>query len=409
MRRWIAFLLVIFLLFGCREKEPWQSESSVYFYGRAGSLRIDWLSSSLFRFVYLDEGGSPTQLSDSLWFLDGLEAGPSFSLTREGRNYIVETADLRLEIDRRDLHTSVLAPQSGSKSKSLTELHFEEGQASAGFFQSDLGRFPDLKSLTEALSNWDQSTVSQGALPYFWEAPSLEEELAPWLKSLARTEQNGAVAAVQPLYLHYLQDEETLHWRRQYMLGGQMLVAPTPAAAGVDAEVYLPLGQWYDYYTGESLEGGRTLKIASDRIPLYVKAGGVLPLSGKALFDQAQGQKPLFFSVFPGLTGRLLWYGESAQPAEVLTSNTREYFQLVIPGWAEQNAGRPLVVQLMRGDLPREVLATLGRSVARLERFDHWSDFQQGVAGWLLDQEAKCLWIKTPRPAQTDLRFLVSY
>ncbi|WP_088653144.1 TIM-barrel domain-containing protein [Geofilum rhodophaeum] len=409
MSRGLFILLVIFLLFGCKEEEPWQSESSVHFYGSAGSLRIDWLSSSLFRFVYLDEGGTPTQVSDSLWFLDGAEDGPEFSLIREGRNYVVETADLRLEVDRHGLHTSVFSPPSGSKSKSLTELHFEAGQASAGFFQSDLGRFPDLKSLTEALSNWEQSTVSQGALPYFEEAPSLEEELAPWLKGLARSEQNGAVAAVQPLYLHYLQDEEALHWRRQYVLGGQLLVAPGSAAAGVDAEVYLPPGNWYDYYTGERLEGGRTLKIPSARLPLYVKAGGVLPLSGRSLFDHAQEQKSLYLCVFPGLTGRLLWYGESAQPAEVLTSNTMEYFQLVIPGWAEQKSGRPLVVQLMRGDLPREVLATLGRSVARLERFERWSDFQRGAAGWLLDQEAKCLWIKNPRPAQTDLRFLVSY
>lgn len=69
MNRCLVILCAAFLLIGCREEEPWQSDASVYLYGRDGSLRIDWLSNSLFRFTYFDEGAAAMQVEDTLRFL----------------------------------------------------------------------------------------------------------------------------------------------------------------------------------------------------------------------------------------------------------------------------------------------------------------------------------------------------
>lgn len=407
MSRSLFILIATFLLFGCREKEPWQSDASVYLYGREGSLRIDWLSSSLFRFIYFDAGGGPTQAADSLWFLDSADGNQNVSLKREGRSYVVESATLRLEIDRRSLHTKVFASKSGQKSKVLAELLFEEEGARAGLFQSELGRFPDLTSLTSALSDWGKEDAGQGPWPYFGEFPDLQKELAPWLQSLTRLEQEGSVAAVQPVYLHFLQDEEALRWRKQYFLGGQLLVAPGPVAAGEDAEVYLPIGQWYDYHTGERLEGGRRLRPAEGLLPLYVKAPGILPLAMEA-GNLNIDDKLLFLRVFPGLIGRFPWY-EGQWPTELLTSNTDEFFQLIVPAPFEGGIDRSLWIQVARGDAPREVLVTVDRSVTRLERLTDFASFLEASRGWYLDREGEQLQIKAERLAESDVRFLVSY
>ena len=409
MNRCLVILCAAFLLIGCREEEPWQSDASVYLYGRDGSLRIDWLSNSLFRFTYFDEGAAAMQVEDTLWFLVGEDGYPDVSLKREGRNYVVESATLRLEVDRRSLHTTVLAPKPGQKPKVLAELLLEEEGASSGLFQSELGYFPDLTSLTRALSAWDKEDVGQEVAPYLGAFPDLRKELAPWLKSLARSEQQGAVAAVQPVYLHFLRDEEALSWRKQYFLGGQVLVAPEATTEGEDAEVYLPIGEWYDYHTGKRLEGGRRYRPAEGLLPLYVKSAGILPLAAEGEVLGVDDSKMLFFRVFPGLIGRFLWYESQECPTELLTSNTAEFFQLIVPAPLEGGVDCSLWIKVARGDAPREVLVTVDRSVTRLERLADFASFLEASSGWYLDRKGEQLQIKAERLAESDVRFLVSY
>ena len=69
----------------------------------------------------------------------------------------------------------------------------------------------------------------------------------------------------------------------QYMMGDDIMVAPVVASGkGVTAKkIYFPKGTWYDFFTGERIEGGQTLELSFEleRIPLYVKEGTILPLA----------------------------------------------------------------------------------------------------------------------------------
>ena len=69
----------------------------------------------------------------------------------------------------------------------------------------------------------------------------------------------------------------------EYMMGDDILVAPL-VACGKDIavkKIYFPSGVWYDFFTGERIEGGQTLEcsFSLDRMPLYVKEGTILPLA----------------------------------------------------------------------------------------------------------------------------------
>ena len=70
----------------------------------------------------------------------------------------------------------------------------------------------------------------------------------------------------------------------QFMLGDSLLVAPM-FAGQTSRKVILPLGKWYDFYTGQYAGGGEVIEITPglDRIPLYVRDGGIIPMIPAAL------------------------------------------------------------------------------------------------------------------------------
>jgi len=70
--------------------------------------------------------------------------------------------------------------------------------------------------------------------------------------------------------------------------------------------VYLPVGcQWYDFWTGDTLMGGRTIISAApiDKIPLLVKAGSILPMGPFLQYASEKPADPLELRVYPGADG----------------------------------------------------------------------------------------------------------
>lgn len=78
----------------------------------------------------------------------------------------------------------------------------------------------------------------------------------------------------------------------QYMAGKNLLVAPL-FAGQKSRKVVLPRGKWYDFYTGEYVGDGETITVTPglDRIPVYVKDGGIVPMMEMRLHAPEPGQK----------------------------------------------------------------------------------------------------------------------
>ena len=69
--------------------------------------------------------------------------------------------------------------------------------------------------------------------------------------------------------------------RDEYMFGPALLVAPVTEQGSTSRKVYLPAGtDWYNFWTNERVHGGQTITVAApiDTIPLFVRAGSILPL-----------------------------------------------------------------------------------------------------------------------------------
>lgn len=76
-------------------------------------------------------------------------------------------------------------------------------------------------------------------------------------------------------------------------------------------EVYLPSGnKWYNYWTNEDFDGGQKLKIKTslDRIPLFVRAGSIIPIGPDVQYTNEKKWDNLIINVYPGADGTFTLY-----------------------------------------------------------------------------------------------------
>lgn len=136
----------------------------------------------------------------------------------------------------------------------------------------------------------------------------LHERLLPYFYTYTYTMNatKTGVGPTRPLYLDYPDDPNTWGDKAKYefLAGDDFLVAPVYSDTTVRNGIYLPEGRWIDYRTGRIYQGGQTVngyQAPLDTLPLFVKAGAVIPQFPKGTTDWAQGKKAgqLDLDVYP--------------------------------------------------------------------------------------------------------------
>jgi hypothetical protein len=88
----------------------------------------------------------------------------------------------------------------------------------------------------------------------------------------------------------------------QFMCGESFLVAPIYENTTTRDGIYLPEGTWIDYWDGTSYEGSMTLNgydAPLEKLPLFVKAGAIIPMYPEMLHDREKPKNPITFDVYP--------------------------------------------------------------------------------------------------------------
>jgi len=130
----------------------------------------------------------------------------------------------------------------------------------------------------------------------------LRYRLIPYIYTYCRIAHDTALPLVRPLYLEYPELEKAYSHPDEYFFGRELLVAPM-AAPGNRRDIYLPPGQWIDYFTGQTYPGEQLLryKCPLDRIPVFVKAGSILPLQPEMAYSDERPLDTLIVQVYgPG-------------------------------------------------------------------------------------------------------------
>lgn len=130
----------------------------------------------------------------------------------------------------------------------------------------------------------------------------LRYQWIPYFYDLFYEEEKTGAPIIRPLVFHYEKDEVAKTCNDEFMVGERMLVAPVVYPGMTKRMVYLPEGEWYDYWTHEKHEGQSWIikDAPMDVCPIYVKAGSIIPMMESVSYV---GEKPLdtlILDVYPG-------------------------------------------------------------------------------------------------------------
>lgn len=159
---------------------------------------------------------------------------------------------------------------------------------------------------------------------------NLRYSLLPYIYSLSWDVTANRSTMMRALVMDFKEDKNAWDIKDQYMFGKSILVCPvvqplytneTGSGRNVvrtadysvekSRKLYLPKGtQWYDFWTNEKLAGGQHIERASpiDLIPLYVKAGAIIPIGPKVQYAGEKKWDDLEIRIYRGKNGVFVLY-----------------------------------------------------------------------------------------------------
>ncbi|MBN1979403.1 MAG: DUF5110 domain-containing protein [Anaerolineae bacterium] len=143
----------------------------------------------------------------------------------------------------------------------------------------------------------------------------LRYRLVPYVYTMARAAADTGVSLCRPMVYEHPEVEDAYAARYQYYFGDQIIAAPivhpaNPETGLAAVDVWVPPGTWIDYQTRETFAGPRWARLVGDidRLPMLVKAGGIIPLAPLASTTDAIPKDALILEVFPGASGTFRLY-----------------------------------------------------------------------------------------------------
>jgi alpha-D-xyloside xylohydrolase len=159
---------------------------------------------------------------------------------------------------------------------------------------------------------------------------NLRYRFLPYIYSASWDVTANQSSMMRALMMDFPKDKNVLNINDQFMFGRSLLVSPVteamyikPAVRGRDTiqvedfstiktkETYLPNGtHWYDFWTGEKLSGGNkvTRQTPLEIIPLYVKAGSIIPVGPSVQYAEEKKWDNLEIRIYPGANGKFVLY-----------------------------------------------------------------------------------------------------
>jgi alpha-D-xyloside xylohydrolase len=177
----------------------------------------------------------------------------------------------------------------------------------------------------------------------------LRYRMMPYIYSLAWRVTSQDYTIQRPLVMDWRSDQKTWNIGDEFMFGPSILVSPVMLEGATQRSVYLPASSaWYDFWSGTRVEGGRDVQAEAmlDRLPLYVRAGSILPL-GPEIEYADESSDPIELRIYPGADGNFDLYEDEGD-----NYNYEKGAHGVIPiQWDDRR--RTLTLKDREGSFPR--------------------------------------------------------
>jgi len=142
----------------------------------------------------------------------------------------------------------------------------------------------------------------------------LRYRLLPYIYSTAWSVTDNGSTMMRPLVMDFAQDVAALDVPDQFMFGPALMVAPVTRAGAAVRTIYLPRGnEWFDFWTGKRVSGGSTVSADAPlgTLPLFVRAGSLLPIGPVVQYAQAEPNAAIELRVYRGANGRFAFYDDA--------------------------------------------------------------------------------------------------
>ncbi len=140
----------------------------------------------------------------------------------------------------------------------------------------------------------------------------LRYRMLPYVYSVAGSVTRDDSTMMRPLVMDFPGDPAARTVSDEYLFGPELLVAPVTSYRARSRWAYLPRnpGGWFDFWTGAAVAGGGPVSASAplDSIPLYVRAGSILPFGPDRQFTSDTSGDPLTIRVYSGADGDFVLY-----------------------------------------------------------------------------------------------------
>ena len=149
--------------------------------------------------------------------------------------------------------------------------------------------------------------------PILIDYDKLRYRLMPYIYSLAWRVTNEDYTIQRPLVMDWRTDPKTRDLGDEFMFGPALLVNPVLEPNVARRTLYLPESTWYDFWSGAAQQGGRQIDANAprERIPLYVRAGSILPLGPQIEYADEKPAGPIELRVYRGANGSFDFYQDA--------------------------------------------------------------------------------------------------
>jgi alpha-glucosidase len=245
----------------------------------------------------------------------------------------------------------------------------------------------------------------------------LRYRLLPYIYNAVHDACTTGIPIMRPLVLEYPADPNVLNLTDEYLFGPEILVAPILDEGAVERSVYLPQGNWIDYWSEELYAGPRLIDAQAELnvLPLFVRQGAILPMGSDVQYSLQYPLDPLTLEIYPGADRSMTLYeddgetnayqnGDYAETSFAI-AHDEQGFICRLGQTKGAFTGYPLTrtITLNIHHQPRVTAVSCGaQTVPRLKTAE---SFGQASTGWHWEQRNRVLSIKlSPANAARTIR-----
>jgi alpha-glucosidase (family GH31 glycosyl hydrolase) len=154
------------------------------------------------------------------------------------------------------------------------------------------------------------------------QAMRLRHALIPYIYTMAWRNTTTALPLVTPMYYSHPGSPEAYRCPQEYWFGSELVAAPFTRPAEADTGlarqiIWLPPDDWFNFFTGEHLlPGWRVVYGDLEDIPVFARAGAIVPLGELDGWSSTANPQTLHLHVFPGRDNRFSLYEDDGKTME---------------------------------------------------------------------------------------------